>query len=89
MKPADDLTIVFDQAGTNAQFVRDHLDFYNMGVTGVSAYYAVHFFLKNGRGETLGGLLGSVWGGWLRISYLWVDEAVRGGRWGTELMDRA
>jgi GNAT superfamily N-acetyltransferase len=89
LKPADDLTIVFDQAGTNAQFVRDHLDFYNVGATGLSAYYAVHFFLKNERGETLGGLLGSIWGGWLRVSYLWVDEAVRGGRWGSRLMDRA
>lgn len=89
MKPADDLTIVFDQAGTNAQFVRDHLDFFNVGVTGVSAYYAVHFFLKNERGEVLGGLLGSIWGGWLHISYLWIDEAVRGQRWATKLMDQA
>ena len=89
MKPADELRIIFDQAGTNAQFVRDHLDFYNVGVTGVSAYYAVHLFLKNGRGETLGGLLGAIWGGWLHISYLWVDEAVRGQRWATKLMDQA
>ena len=54
MKPADDLTIVFDQAGTDAQFVRDHLDVFNVGVTGISAYYAVHLFLKNDRGETHG-----------------------------------
>ena len=89
MKPADDLTIVFDQAGTDAQFVRDKLDFYNVGVTGLSTYYPVHLFLKNGRGETMGGLLASVWGGWMRISYLWLDEAVRGTHWGTQLMDRA
>lgn len=68
--PADDLTIVFDQAGTNAQFVRDHLDLRNVGVKGVTAYYPVHFFLKSERGETLRGLLASIWGGWLRISYL-------------------
>ena len=54
--------------------MRDHLDLFNVGVTGVSTYYPVHFFLKNDRGETLGGLLGSVWGGWLHITYLWVDE---------------
>ena len=89
MKSKDELTIVFDQAGTDAQFVRDRLDFYNVAVTGLSTYYPVHLFLKNQRGETMGGLLGSIWGGWLRISYLWTDEAVRGGRWGTELMDRA
>ena len=38
---------------------------------------------------TMGGLLGGIWGGWLRISYLWVDEAARGKRWATRLMDTA
>ena len=90
MKPEGEFTIVFDQAGgTEAQFVRDHLDFFNVGVTGESAYYPVHFFLKSERGETLGGLLGNIWGGWLHITYLWIDEAARGKRWATRLMDQA
>lgn len=85
-----DLRIVFEQRpGAEAQFVRDHLDFYNVGVTGVSAYYSANFFLKNGRGEILGGLLGGIWGGWLHVTFLWVDEAVRGRDWGTKLMDEA
>ena len=58
MKPKAELKIVFDQAGAaDAQFVRDHLDFYNVGVTGVSAYSPVNLFLKSERGETMGGLL--------------------------------
>ena len=89
MKPASELKIVFDQAGTDAPFVREHLELFNVGATGISAFYPVHFFLKNERGETMGGLLGSAWGGWLHISYLWVDEAVRGQRWATRLMDHA
>ena len=90
MKPEAELKIVFEQTpGTDAQFVRDHLDFYNVGVTGVSAYYSVNFFVKNARGETMGGLLGSIWGGWLHITFLWIDEAVRGQRWATKLMDQA
>ena len=40
---------------------------YNVGVTGVSAYYPVHFFVKSGRGETMGGVLGGIWGGWLHV----------------------
>jgi len=85
-----DLRIVFEQRhGADAQFVRDHLDFYNVGVTGVSAYYSANFFLKNERGEILGGLLGGIWGGWLHITFLWVDDAVRGRDWGTKLMDEA
>jgi GNAT superfamily N-acetyltransferase len=89
LKPADELTIVFDQAGAHAQFVRDHLDIFNVGVTGLSSWYAANFILKNGRGEILGGVLGSIWGGWLYVSYLWVDEACRGRGWATRLMDQA
>jgi ribosomal protein S18 acetylase RimI-like enzyme len=33
--------------------------------------------------------MGSVWGGWLHIAWLWVDESVRGQDWGTRLMDLA
>jgi hypothetical protein len=68
LKPADDLTIVFDQTGAGAQFIRDHLDAFNVGVTGISAWYPLHLFLRSDRGETLGGLLGQAWGGWLHIS---------------------
>jgi GNAT superfamily N-acetyltransferase len=89
LKPTNDLTIVFDQAGTHAQFVRDHLDIFNVGATGLSAWYPVNLILKNERAEVMGGLLGSIWGGWLYISYLWVDEAVRGQRWATRLMNQA
>src|SRR5437764_14747852 len=89
LKLKDELRIVFDQAGgTEAQLVRDRLDMFNVGVTGVSAYYPVHFFLKSERGETMGGLLGGIWGGWLYITYLWIDEAARGRRWATKLMDQ-
>jgi ribosomal protein S18 acetylase RimI-like enzyme len=85
-----DLTIVFQQeGGASAHLVRERLDMFNIGVTGVSAYYPVNLFVKNGRGETLGGLLGGIWGRWLQISFLWVDEAVRGQDWGTRLMDQA
>jgi ribosomal protein S18 acetylase RimI-like enzyme len=90
VKPKDELSIVFDQAGgAEAQLVRDRLDMFNVGVTGLSAYYPVHFFLKSERGETMGGLLGAIWGGWLHITYLWIDEAARGRRWATKLMDQA
>ena len=85
-----DLNIVFQQeGGAAAQLVRDRLDMFNVGATGVSTYYPVNLFLQNGRGETSGGLLGGIWGGWLHIGFLWIDEAERGQDWGTRLMDRA
>jgi GNAT superfamily N-acetyltransferase len=85
-----DLKIVFTQEGGDAAtLVRDRLDLYNIAVTGVPNYYPVNLFVKSARGETLGGLLGGIWGGWLHIRILWVDEAVRGQDWGTRLMDEA
>ncbi len=90
MKSGSDLKIVFQQhGGADAQLVREHLDLFNVGVTGVSAYYPVNFILKNARDEVMGGLLGSIWGGWLHISYLWVDEAERGKAAATRMMDQA
>jgi GNAT superfamily N-acetyltransferase len=90
MASNDELSIVFTQdGGAAANLVRDRLDIFNVGVTGISGYWPVNFFVRSGRGETLGGLLGSIWGGWLNITYLWIDEAVRGKDWGTRLMDEA
>jgi len=90
MKPGPDLKIVFQQeGGAEAQLVRDRLDMFNVGVTGVSAYYPVNFILKNDRDEVMGGLLGGIWGGWLHITYLWVDEAERGRDSATKMMDQA
>jgi GNAT superfamily N-acetyltransferase len=49
----------------------------------------VHFFVKSGFGETKGGVLGGIWGSWLHVSFLWMDEALRDQDWGTHLMDHA
>ena len=85
-----ELTIVFQQeAGEAGRLVRDRLDLYNVATTGVSGYYPVNFFVKSTRGETLGGVMGAIWGGWLQIAILWIDESVRGQDWGTRLMDQA
>jgi len=85
-----DLTIVFQQEpGEAGRLVRDRLDMYNVGATGISGYWPVNFFVKNARGETLGGLMGGIWGGWLQIGFLWMDESMRGKDWGTRLMDHA
>jgi ribosomal protein S18 acetylase RimI-like enzyme len=90
MKSQEIIEIVFQQdGGKEAQAVRDRLDIFNVGVTGVSTWYPVNYFLKNQRGEVMGGLLGAIWGGWLHITYLWVDEAVRGRDFATKMMDQA
>jgi hypothetical protein len=41
------------------QHVRDHLDTFNVAVTGFAEYHAVSIFLRDERDEVLGGLLGT------------------------------
>jgi GNAT superfamily N-acetyltransferase len=82
--------IEFSQTGGSAaEYVRERLDSYNIAETGVSSWYPFNFFLKTERGEVMGGLLGSQWGGICYISHLWVDQQMRGKRWATKLMDEA
>jgi ribosomal protein S18 acetylase RimI-like enzyme len=71
------------------QHVRDRLDFHNVAVTGQSEYYAVSIFLEGAHDEVLGGLLGSIWGGWLHVQFLWVAEPLRGRGHGRRLMQAA
>src|SRR5438552_237555 len=49
--------------------VRDHLDAFNVAVTGLSEYHSVSVFLRDDHDEVLGGCLGAIWGGWLSISF--------------------
>nr|WP_294529583.1 GNAT family N-acetyltransferase [uncultured Rhodopila sp.] len=86
-----DLEIVFDPLPSDelARFVRDNVSNVGIARTGASDWHPVGFFLKNPRGEWLGGLLGYIWGGWLHTNFLWVSETVRGRRHGSRLMDAA
>ena len=71
------------------QHVRDRLDLHNVGATGQSEYYAVAIFIKDAREEVLGGLLGSLWGGWLHVHHLWVAAPLRGRGHGRRLVEAA
>jgi GNAT superfamily N-acetyltransferase len=46
-------------------------------------------FIRDDRGEMVGGLYGYTHWGWLFISHLWVAEALRDQCYGTELVARA
>ena len=83
--------LVFDPAenSPSAERAKNGVIFHNFAATGVSAYYPTNYFLKNERGELMGGLIGMIWGGCLQISILWVDEAARGQGNATRLMDAA
>jgi hypothetical protein len=88
---SSDLEFVFDPLPSEAltRFVSDHVVNVNFARTGVSAWHPINFFVKNARGEILGGLLGYVWGGWLHVNFLWVDENLRGKGLGTRKLKRS
>jgi ribosomal protein S18 acetylase RimI-like enzyme len=85
------LEIVFNPLPEQAlsNLVTENVIRVNVARTGASDAHSVGFFLKNARGEWLGGLTGYIWGGWLHINFLWVSEVLRRQRQGSRLMDAA
>jgi GNAT superfamily N-acetyltransferase len=85
------LEIVFDPLPPDAltRFVTESLGSYNIAATGQESWYPVGFFLKSGRNEWLGGLLGNIWGGWLHVSHLWLAAPARRHGHGTRLLQAA
>jgi len=70
-------------------FVTEGVDLHTIAVTGISEWYPSNFFLRNDRGEWLGGLYGNVWGGWLHIKALWVIKSDQRRGHGRRLLDAA
>ncbi|SFS51191.1 N-acetyltransferase [Paenibacillus sp. BC26] len=52
-------------------------------------YQEVNVFLKDADGHIHGGLVGEICWNWLEIHYLYVDEQLRHGGYGTKLLDEA
>jgi len=84
-------TIVFDPYAPNElrNIVQTFVDHHNIAMTGRVEWYPIAFFLKDERGEVLGGLLGNIWAGWLHVATLGVAAPMRGRGFGHELMQRA
>jgi len=86
-----DIRIVSDPHASEGlrKVVVDHLDTYNIAVTGFREYSPVNLFLRDAGDEVVGGLLAGIWGGVLSIRILWVSEALRGQGFGRRLMEMA
>jgi len=86
-----DIRIVSDPHASEGlrKVVVDHLDTYNIAVTGFREYSPVNLFLRDAGDEVVGGLLAGIWGGVLFVRILWVSEALRGRGFGRRLMETA
>ena len=66
--------------------INDAIDAWNMDVTGDHAYRPVAIFLRDQEGAIRGGVTGDLWGTWLHVVGLWVDEPFRGRGFGRDLL---
>jgi GNAT superfamily N-acetyltransferase len=71
------------------QFIMNGVDHHNIAGTGEAESFPVNLVLRGEDGDVLGGLLGEVWGKWLKITYLWVAEVARGKGLATAMLNQA
>jgi ribosomal protein S18 acetylase RimI-like enzyme len=74
---------------SEARVVSDGLSLYNVARTGYDHWRPMKLFVRDGSGMIRGGLLGHIWGGWLHITDLWLQETARGAGLGRGLMETA
>ncbi len=77
--PSDDLR----------RFIEDNVATFTMAMTGALDYQPVGYFLRQERGEWVGGCLGYVWANYLHVQWLWVAASLRGRGQGTRLLRAA
>lgn len=75
---AGDMGILIEGLGRN---ILKHLGKIELGKS-------IRIFLHNQTNKTVGGIAGDLFGGWVYISLLWVDENFRNRGFGTELVER-
>ena len=69
--------------------IHDGLEAFNQGHAPPHAHTPLNVIVRGEGGRVLGGLLGSTFWGWLYVSVLWLDDAVRGQGLGTRLLGLA
>jgi ribosomal protein S18 acetylase RimI-like enzyme len=67
-------------------FIEDHVATFAMAMTDELDYQAVNYFLRQPRGEWVGGCLGLVWARYLHVKWLWVASSLRGRGYGALLL---
>lgn len=80
------LTIEDDPAPEDVQSLIGGLIAYNTSMAEPENYRPLTIFLRDERGQIVGGLNGYTNWGWLFIGHLWLSETVRGKDYGTRLV---
>ena len=69
--------------------VQKGLHNYNLPRAGDGQFQRLSIIVRDGAGNVVGGLVGETFWDWLHISILWVDEALRGKGYGSQMMAAA
>jgi ribosomal protein S18 acetylase RimI-like enzyme len=69
------------------ELLRVRLGEFNVGATGIRAYWPVAFQVRDGRGDVVAGVTGWIWGGTCYVEFLWVAEGERGRGLGSQLIE--
>jgi GNAT superfamily N-acetyltransferase len=69
--------------------VEDGLLFYNLQYVPDPQFQTLNIFMRDAEGRILGGLLGNTYWGWLYVSILWLDEALRKSGYGARILAMA
>ncbi len=83
------LKMTDDAAKEDVQAIYKGLDSYNMLHAQAMNYHPLVILLCDQSGKIVGGLNGETYWGWLHVDALWVDEAVRGQDFGSQLLEMA
>jgi GNAT superfamily N-acetyltransferase len=84
-----DITIRADATERDVAALRDAVHAYNEATTGFRDGASLSCFLRDGDGRLVAGIDGFTWGGYARIEYLWVEEALRNRGLGRRLLEAA
>ncbi len=69
--------------------VRDGLAAFNEAIVGDLNYRPLACFVRDSRGEVVGGVVGGTYLGWLYVDTLWVRQDLRGHGYGSRLLAAA
>jgi GNAT superfamily N-acetyltransferase len=88
---SEEVSISSDRMASDAdsERVHDGLSLYNVGRTGQDYWRPVKLFVRDSTGLIRGGLLGDIWGGWLEVKILWLEESLRGTGLGRRIIESA
>jgi GNAT superfamily N-acetyltransferase len=81
-----DLVIEDHPDPRDLDFLEDHINAYNVAVTGIADWYPLAIFVRDRQRQIVAGISGGMWAGYLEIKNLWVREDRRGQGLGRQLL---